>query len=65
MLISLGIIIGLLIAVICMLSVRRFQPTIERTVKQAENFTKERGEVFTPDDDLEDLKVYLDSLPKE
>jgi len=52
----LGVLIGLLLAVIVMLSVRRYQTSIERIAKRAENLTKEKGEVFTPDENLEDLE---------
>ena len=48
-----------------MLSVRRNQTIIERTIKQVENKIKERGEVFVEDDGVEDLKAYLNSLPTE
>ena len=61
----LGIIIGLLLAVIVMLSVRRYQTPIERIAKRAENLTKEKGVVFTPDDDVEDLKAWMNRLPTE
>ncbi len=61
----LGVIIGLLLAIIAMLSVRRYQTTIERVGKQVENLTKEKGEVYVVDDDVEDLKNWAENLPKE
>jgi uncharacterized membrane protein YciS (DUF1049 family) len=64
-LISLGIIIGLLLAIIVFLAVKRYQVPIERTIKQAQNFTKERGEVYIEDEGVQDLEAYLETLPKE
>ena len=61
----LGILIGLLLAVIVMLSVRRYQVPIERTAKQVENKFKQHGEVYIEDEGVQDLEAYLESLPKE
>jgi ABC-type lipoprotein release transport system permease subunit len=61
----LGVIVGLLLAVIAMLSVRRYQTPIERLTKRAENLTKEKGEVFVEDEAVEDLKAWAESLPAE
>ena len=61
----LGFIIGLLLAIIVFLAVRKYQTPIERIAKQVENFTKERGEVYIPDEAVEDLKTWVEILPKE
>ena len=63
--IALGIIIGLLLAVIAMLSVKRYETPIQRTIKQLENATKEHGEVYVEDEGIEDLKAWANNLPKE
>jgi len=55
----LGIIIGLLIAIIVFLSVKRYQVPIERTIKQTQNKFKEKGEVFIESEEEEDLKAFL------
>lgn len=60
----LGLIAGLLLAVICMLSVKRFQTPIERTLKQVENKVKEKGEIFMENEDVENFKNWMDNLPK-
>lgn len=60
-----GIIIGLLLAVIVFLATKRYETTITRTIKQTENLIKENGEIFTPDDDVEDLKDWINKLPSE
>lgn len=65
MILILGIIIGLLIAVIIMLSVKRFQNRIERTLKQIENVVKEKGEIYTPNEDTENISKFLENLPNE
>ena len=65
MMYALGLITGLLLAIIVLLSARRFETPITRTLKQAENLVKEKGEIFEPDDDLEELKHYINNLPKE
>lgn len=65
MLYVLGIITGLLIAVIIFLSTKRYQIPIERTLKQLENKTKEKGEVYIDSEEKIELESYLDSIPKE
>lgn len=65
MYLTLGIIIGLLIAVIVMLSTRRYQTTIERTVEQIGNLTKEKGEIFVETDELKEVENFINSLPTE
>ena len=64
MIFLLGIIIGLLIAVVCMLAIKRFQIPIERTIKQVGNQFKEKGEVFLPNEEREELENWVDNLPK-
>lgn len=61
----LGIIIGLLLAVIAMLSVRRYQAPIGRIGKRLANLTKEKGEVFIETEEDRELENFLDGLPKE
>lgn len=61
----LGVLTGLLLAVIMILAVKRLQKPIERTLSQLENSVKERGEVFYESDEKVELDTFLDSLPKE
>ena len=63
--IILGIIIGLLLAIIVFLATKKYQAPVERILKQAENFTKEKGEVFLPNEEKDDLDAWLGNLPKE
>lgn len=65
MLYLLGILTGLLLAIICMLSVRKYQIPIERISNQIENKFKEKGALFVEDDGVEDLKAWLEKLPEE
>ncbi len=65
MYILLGIIIGLLLAIIVFLATKRYQNPIERTMAQLQNKTKEHGEVYIEDDLKRDLDELLDNLPKE
>lgn len=60
-----GIVIGLLLAIIVFLATKKYQVPIERTIKQAENFTKERGEVFIPKEEDEEFQHFINNLPKE
>lgn len=60
-----GVIIGLLLAIIVFLSVKKYQVPIERTIKQLENKTKEKGEIFVESEQDEELKAFLDGLPSE
>lgn len=64
MLIS-GIIIGLLVALIVFLAVRRYQVPVERTIAQLENKTKQKGEIFVETDDDRELENLLNNLPTE
>lgn len=61
----LGLIVGLLLAIIVFLATKRYQVPIERNLKQVENKVKEKGEVYIEDDGVKDLETFLDSLPKE
>lgn len=61
----LGIIIGLLLAVITLLTVKRYQNPLERSIKQLENKVKEKGEIFIEEDTERELDELLNNLPKE
>ena len=61
----LGILVGLLLAVIAMLSVRRYENALARTAKRLENMTKEKGEVFVESEGEAELKEFIDNLPTE
>lgn len=63
--IALGVIIGLLLAIVVMLSVKRYQTPIDRFTKQVENYTKEKGEIFNPDEDVENMERFIAQLPDE
>lgn len=65
MMIIFGILIGLLLAVIVFLAVRRYQVPIERTIAQLENKTKQKGAIFVETDEDRDLEDLLDNLPIE
>jgi ABC-type lipoprotein release transport system permease subunit len=60
-----GVIIGLLLAVIALLVVKRYQVPLERTLKQTENKFRERGEVFIESEEKQDLEAFLNNLPTE
>ena len=61
----LGILVGLLLSIIVMISAKRYQTPIERTLKRVENFTKEKGEVFVETDEEREVQQFLDNLPIE
>jgi len=63
--IILGIIIGLLLAIIVFLAIKRYEVPIERTLKQAENSIRQKGEIYILDEDREDLEAYVNQLPTE
>jgi uncharacterized membrane protein YciS (DUF1049 family) len=60
-----GIIIGLLLAIIVFLATKRYETTIQRTIKQVENKFKEQGAVFIPKDEDEDFQTFINQLPSE
>ena len=61
----LGIITGLLLAIIVFLASRRYGNQIERTLKQAENSLREKGEIYIDTDEKKELEILLDNLPIE
>ena len=61
----LGIILGMLASILIILGTRRFQTPIERITKRVENFTKEKGEVFTPREEDEDFQHFINNLPRD
>lgn len=61
----LGIITGLILAIIVFLSIKRYEIPINRTIKQAENKFKEKGEIYIESDEKQDLEAYINNLPKE
>lgn len=60
-----GVIIGILLSILYLLFLTRWGKPLERNVEQMKNKFKEKGEVFTPDDDIENLEKFLDNLKKE
>ena len=56
----LGIIIGLLLSIICIMVTLWQKPKIERTVKQIQNKLKQNGAILEPEN--EDLKNWIESL---
>lgn len=65
MLYILGILTGLLLAIIVFLATKRYETTITRTIKQVENRVREKGEVFIPKDEDEDFQTFINQLPSE
>ena len=61
----LGVVIGLLLAIIVFLATKRYEIPIKRTFKQAENLVKEKGEIFIEDENVENLKEWLNNLPND
>ena len=59
----LGIIIGLLLSIICVMVTFWQKPKIEKTVKQIQNKLKQNGAIFEPEN--EDLKNWIESLPHD
>lgn len=60
-----GILIGLVLAIIVFLATKRYETTINRTIKQLESSIQQKGEVFIEDENVEDLKAWVNNLPKE
>ena len=58
----LGIIIGLLLSIICIM-VTSQKPKIERIVNQIQNKLKQNGAILEPEN--EDLKNWIESLPHD
>jgi ABC-type lipoprotein release transport system permease subunit len=65
MMFILGTIFGLLLAVIQILLIKKYQTPIERTITRVENMTKEKGEVYVDDDAKIELERFLEELPTE
>lgn len=65
MIFILGVIIGILLSIVVMLSVRRFEQPIYRTKENVLNLFKENGEVYIEEDEKVELEHFLDNLPKE
>lgn len=63
MLYLLGLTTGVVIAILILLATMRFRVPIERTINRALSMTKQKGEIFEPDDN--EIKDWLDKLPKE
>ena len=61
----LGLISGLLLAIIIFLATKRYQIPLERSISQLENRTKEKGSIFIEEDENRELEALLDNLPKE
>ncbi len=61
----LGIITGLLLAIIVFLGTKRYQNPIERTIKQLENKTKQTGEIFIETDEQRETENFINNLKIE
>lgn len=61
----LGILTGLVLAIIVFLATKRYETTINRTIKQVENKVKEKGAIFIEEDSQKELENFLENLPKE
>ncbi len=62
---ALGVITGLVIAVIIFLSTKRYEIPIERTLKQLKNKTSQKGDVFIEEDIDREISNLLEGLPNE
>lgn len=60
---SLGLIVGLLLALIVLIAVVYLRPTIERTISQATSMIKKKGEIIEPEN--EDVENWIDNLKTE
>ena len=60
----LGIVLGILIAIIVFLATKRYQAPVETILKQLENDFKPKGEIFIESEEDKELNDFLDSLPK-
>lgn len=60
----LGILTGLVVAIIIFLAIQRVKTPLERALRNVENTIKEKGELYIEDEGVEDLKSWIDNLPK-
>lgn len=58
-----GVIIGLLLATLTLLIAVRYQPQLNRTLRQTESKAKPKGSLEEPES--EELNDWLEKLPKE
>lgn len=65
MILILGIIVGLLLAIIVFLATGKYQVPIQRTLKQTENKFKEKGEIFIEEDSQKEFENFINNLPSE
>lgn len=65
MMLVLGIIVGLLVAIIVFLATKRYQLPIERTLKQLENRVKEKGAIFMDTPESIEIENFIEELPVE
>jgi len=63
--IALGIIIGLLLAILVLLFLMKYGNNVERTIHQTKAKLGEKGAVFTPTDETEDFDKFINQLPQE
>ncbi len=63
--VCIGIIVGLLLAIIVFLATKRYQVPIERTVKQLENKITEKGAVFMDTPESIEIENFIEELPVE
>lgn len=57
-----GVIIGLLLAIVCLLTVFRFTPNITRTISKLESLSKTKGKIIEPPNEVID---WIEELPNE
>lgn len=65
MIFILGLIVGLLLAIVILLVTKRYEAPIERKTKQLLNNFKEKGEIFEETDEEQEFNNFLNNLPKE
>ena len=63
MLFALGIISGLLLSILGVVTLLYFKAPIERVVRQTESKFKEKGKIIEPEDN--ELAAFIDSLKNE
>ena len=59
----LGIVVGLLLALLVITFLLRYTPLIKRQIHQLQNLTGLKGQVFEPEN--EELRDFIDNLPNE
>jgi ABC-type lipoprotein release transport system permease subunit len=58
-----GILTGLVLAILVLISVAYLRPSIERTINRTLSITKKKGKIIEPEDN--EVSDWLKSLPKQ